>query len=159
MIGQLKVLLRIKQLKQEQAFRAMNVKRQQVGEALAAIETAQARERESAATLPVREDAIYSEIMHHVIDVPVIDETKARVVALEKEHARLVDAVERAVHVHARLEKELQDAVKIYRKTVKDGDKYLILTDEVGAAIGAQAERREEAEVEDIVNRRPKRAA
>jgi hypothetical protein len=92
MIGQMKVLLRIKELKEEQAFRAMTAKRAQVAEAMAALEVARQCVRESAATLPAREDAIYKEIMRRVVDLDIIEETKGKVVVLEKQHAKLVDA-------------------------------------------------------------------
>jgi len=159
MIGQLSVLLRVKQLKEEQAFRAMNAKRQQVAEALAAVEAARSRMQESAATLPAREDAIYDEILQRVVGLTAIDEVKARVVALEKEHTKLVDAYERAAHIHAKLAEELQAAVQAYRKTVKDRDKYVILTDQLRAEHEAQLAQREETEIEDIFSTRRRRAA
>ena len=92
MIGQMKVLLRVKELKEQQAFRAMTAKRAQVAEAMAALEAARQHVRESAATLPAREDAIYKEIMRRVVDLDIIEETKGKVVVLEKQHAKLVDA-------------------------------------------------------------------
>jgi phage I-like protein len=159
MIGQISVLLRVKQLKEEQAFRAMNTKRQQVAEAAAAVEAARIRKDDSAATLPAREDAIYEEILQRVVGLTAIEEAKARVVVLEKEHAKLVDAYERAVHVHAKLAEELQVAVQAYRKTVKDRDKYVILTDELRAEHDAQLAQREEVEIEDIFSTRRRRAA
>ena len=159
MIAQISVLLRVKQLKEEQAFRVMNAKRQQVAEALAAVDAARIRREESAATLPAREDAIYDEILRRVVGLTAIDDAKARVVVLEKEHAKLIDAHERAAHIHAKLVQELQVAVQAYRKTVKDRDKYMILTDELRAAHDAQLSQREEAEVEDIFSTRRRRAA
>jgi hypothetical protein len=159
MIGQLSVLLRVKQLKEEQAFRAMNAKRQQVAEALAAVDAARIRMDYSASTLPAREDAIYDEILQRVVGLTAIDEAKARVVALEKEHAKLVDAHERAAHIHAKLVEELQVVVQAYRKTVKDRDKYVILTDELRAEHNAQLSQREETEIEDIFSTRRRRAA
>ena len=159
MIGPMKVLLRIKELKEEQAFRAMTAKRAQVAEAMAALEAARLCVRESAATLPAREDAIYKEIMRRVVDLDIIEETKGKVVVLEKQHAKLVDAQERAHHIHDRLDKELQETIQTWRNTVKGRDKYMILTDELGAAFRAQVEAREEVEVEDIFSTRRRRAA
>jgi hypothetical protein len=159
MIGQLKVLLRVKQLKEEQAFRAMTAKRQEVSEALAAVEAAKVRVRESAATLPAREEAIYREILRRVVDLPTIDNTKGKVLALETEHAKLVDARERAAHVHARLEKELEDAVRAYRQCVKNRDKYVVLSEQLGAELQAQIDYREESETEDIFSTRRRKAA
>jgi hypothetical protein len=159
MIAQMKVLLRIKELKEEQAFRTMTAKRTQVAEALAKLEAAREQVRESAATLPAREDAIYREILRRVVDLDAIEDTKGKVVALEKEHAKLVDAQERAHHIHVGLEKELQDAIQAWRNTVKGRDKYVILTDGLSAELRAQLEHREEAEVEDIFTTRRRRAA
>jgi hypothetical protein len=137
----------------------MTVKRQQVNEALAALEAAREVVRESARTLPAREDAIYQEILRRVVDLPAIDETKGKVVALEREHAKLVDARERAAQVHARLEKELEEAIRLYRQTVKDRDKYALLTDDLAAQLQVQADFREESEVEDIFSTRRRKAA
>jgi len=159
MIGQISVLLRVKQLKEEQAFRAMNAKRQQVAEAKAVVDAALARMEESAATLPAREDAIYAEILRQVVGLTAIEEAKAKVVALEKEHGKLVDAHERAVHIHAKLVDELQAALQAYRKTIKDRDKYVILTDQLRAELDAQLSQREEVEIEDIFSTRRRRAA
>ena len=94
-----------------------------------------------------------------MVGLTAIDEAKARVVALEKEHAKLVDAHERAVHLHAKLTEELQVAVQAYRKTVKDRDKYVILTDQLRAEHEAQLAQREETEIEDIFSTRRRRAA
>ena len=159
MIGQMKVLLRVKELKEQQAFRAMTAKRAQVAEAMAALEAARQHVRESAATLPAREDAIYKEIMRRVVDLDIIEETKGKVVVLEKQHAKLVDAQERAHHIHDRLDMELQVTIQTWRNTVKGRDKYMILTDGLRAELRAQVEAREEVEVEDIFSTRRRRAA
>jgi hypothetical protein len=159
MIGQLKVLLRIKELKEEQAFRVVHVKRREVADAASAIEIARENMRENVATLPSREDAIYLGIIGRVVGYDKIEEAKNEMVVLEREHAKLVDAVERAAHVHARLEKELTGAVEAHRKTTRDRDKYLVLIDEVGSEFRAQAAHREEAEIEDIFSTRRRRSA
>jgi hypothetical protein len=158
-IGQLKILLRVKELKEEKAFRAVNVKRREVAEALSTIEAARDKVREDAATLPAREDAIYQGIIGRVVDFDKIDEAKNRMQQLEKDHAKLVDSVERAVHVHARLEKELAATVASHRKTVKDRDKYMVLTDEVSSELRAQISHREEVEIEDTFSARFARSA
>ena len=159
MIAEMKTLLRVKELKEEQAFRAVNAKRAHVADALVRLEAARKRVNESAATLPAREDAIYREILKKVVDLDAIEDTKAKIVALEKEHAKLVDAQERARHVHLELERELEAAIAAWRNTVKGRDKYVILTDTLVAEFRAQVEHREEAEVEDIFTTRRRRAA
>lgn len=159
MIGQLKVLLRIKELKEEQAFRVVHAKRREVADAVSAIEIAREAVRENAATLPAREDAIYRGIIGRVVDYDEIEETRGEMQVLESEHAKLVDAVERTTHVHARLEKELAAAVDAHRKATKDRDKYTVLTEEVSSEFRARTAHREESEVEDIFSARRRRSA
>jgi hypothetical protein len=156
MIGQMKVLLRVKELKQEQAFRVMSTKRQQFEEAK--VVTVQALEivRESAATMPAREDAIYADVLGRVVDLGEIDEMRGRVVQLEKDHGRLNDAWERAAHVEARLEGELEKASTHYKRATKVRDKYVILTDTMVREEAEITDQREEAEIEDLFAR-PKR--
>lgn len=159
MIGQLKTLLRIKELREEQAFRVVNTKRREVADSLIAIEVAQKKVRDNATTLPGREDAIYSKIMGRIIDYDEIEETKSEMHVLEKEHNNLLDAVERASHVKTRLQKQLSDAIDTHRKTVKARDKYIALTDNISAELRTQATQREEIELEDIFNTRHRRFA
>jgi hypothetical protein len=159
MIGQLKVLLRIKELREQQAFRVVHAKRRAVADAVSAMATADEKAKENAATLPAREDAIYRGIIGRVVDYDKIEETKGEMLVLEREHAKLVDAFDRATHVHARLEKELNVAVEAHRKTTKDRDKYIMLTEEVSSQFRAQTAHREESEVEDNFSSRRRRSA
>ena len=159
MIRQLKVLLRIKELKEEQAFRAVHVKRREVANAAAAIEMAREKVRDNAATLPAREDAIYRGIIGRVVNYDAIEDAKNEMVEIEREHAKLVDTVERATHVHARIEKELAGVVEAHRKATRERDKYDVLTEEVGSEFRAQAALREESEIEDIFSTRRRRSA
>ena len=153
MIPQMMTLLRVKELKQDQALRVMRAKRSQTEEAKTATERAHDVVEQSAATMPSREDAIYAEVIGKVIDLGEIDETRGRVVQLEKEHSRLKDAWERARHVEARLEKELETATDTYRQSTKVKDKYAILTDTLKREVEEIANQREEAEVEDLFAR------
>ena len=159
MIKQMTTLLRVKQLKEEQAFRAVNAKRAQVAAAKTELEAARRLVAESAATLPMRENAIWAEIMLKVIDLGDVDTVKGRVVALEREHEKLVNAAERAAHVLARLETELSEAVEAHRQAMKNRDKYVELTDQMKTEHAALVEFKEEAEVEDLFSTRRKRTA
>jgi hypothetical protein len=159
MIEQLKVLLRIKELKEEQASRLVHAKRREVIDAVTATETADEKVRGNAATLPAREDEIYRGIIGRVVEYDEIEEAKSEMQVMEREHAKLVDAMERATHVHARLEKELVEAVHVHRKATKDRDKYIVLTDEVSSELRIQTDYREEAEVEDLFGTRGRRSA
>ena len=159
MIGQMQVLLRVKDLKQDQALRTVRTKRGQVEVAKLATERARDVVTESAATLPAREDAIYQDILGQVVDLAAIDATRGRVVVLEAEHGRLKDALERANHVERRLEGELDTATLHYRAAVKVRDKYAIVTDEMKAEADAVANAKEEIEIEDLFARPRKRPA
>jgi len=159
MIEALKVLLRVKELKERQVFRALAAKRSQVGQAKAAIEIAREHMRTSSETLPEREDTIYRMIMSRIVDLDEVDETKGKVQHLEAEHRKLVDAVERAIHVHARLEKELLAVAEAYRNSIKERDKYVALTEELQAEKRAEVAHRDEAEVEDLFGNRRRRMA
>jgi hypothetical protein len=159
MIGQLTTLLRVKQLKEEQAFRAVNTKRGQVAAAQADLAAARKRVDESAATLPAREAAIWDEILRKIIDLDEVNKTKGRVQALEREHAKLVDAAERLTHVLTRLENELKEAVALHQQATRTRDKYVELTTELKSELVAAAEFKEESEVEDMFSTRKKRSA
>lgn len=150
MIRQMRTLLRVKELKHDQALRAMQVKRQQVEAARAATARASAAVDESAATYAAREDAIYADILGQIIDQGDVDETHGRVVQLEKDHAALVDALERAKHVEARLQGELDAATAAYFQALKIRDKFSLITDDMQQTADAEAEQKEEVEIEDL---------
>lgn len=159
MIRQMRTLLRVKELKHDQALRTMQVKRQQLEAARAAAERARAAVEESAATYAAREDAIYAEILGQVIDQGDVDETHGRVVQLEKDHALLNDALERARHVEARLQGELDAATAAYFQALKIRDKFSLLTDDMQRAADAETEQKEEVEIEDLFSQPKGRAA
>ncbi|PDT90823.1 hypothetical protein CO669_07560 [Bradyrhizobium sp. Y36] len=157
MIEQLKLLLRLKELKEDRALRAVNTKRIEVSSALAELDRAKGHVSESKRTLPEREDAIYEPIIGRIIDHDEIEETKGRLWQLENQHARLVDASDRAAHVHARLERQLKDAVIVHRQSMKERDKYSILTGTIGDELRGEATYREEIEIEDVFSSRSRR--
>jgi predicted RNase H-like nuclease (RuvC/YqgF family) len=150
MMAQLGALLRIKELKEEQAFRVVNIKRREVADALAVLKAAHQRLVSSQATYAKREDAIYQKIMRRIVHFDELEGTKAKIQVLEKEHAKLADGVERATHVHERLTKQLSQAIAAYNVTIRERDKYTILTDEIGAGLRSEIAYREESEVEDL---------
>jgi hypothetical protein len=159
MISQIKTLLRVKELKHDQALRAMQVKRQQRDTARDASGRARVQVEESAATYVQREDAIYAEVIGQVIDRGEVDATHGRVVVLEKDHAQLKDALERALHVEARLEAELEAATARYFAALRKRDKFVFIADDMRQAADAVAELHEETEVEDMFARPRGRAA
>lgn len=157
MIEQLKLLLRLKELKEDRALRAVSTKRIEVSAALAELDRAKGHVRDSERTLPEREDAIYEPIIGRVIDHDKIEETKGLLWQLENQHAKLVDASERAVHVHARLDRQLKDAVAAHRQSMKERDKYSLLTGTIGDEVRGQAAYRDEIEIEDMFSSRSRR--
>jgi hypothetical protein len=159
MISQIKTLLRIKELKHDQALRAMQVKRQQRDAARDASRRARTEVEESAATYAEREDAIYAEVIGQVIDRGEVDATHGRVVLLEKAHALLKDALERTLHVEARLEAELETATAQYFTALRKRDKFVFIADDMRQQADALAELHEETEVEDLFTRPRGRAA
>lgn len=156
MIGQLKVLLRVKTLKEEQALRALQAKRRQVEEGRAAEQRARAVEEASRATLGSREDAIYDGIIGKIVSPEALDDTRSAVVTLEQDHARLTDATERAVHVLARLNTELDSSSAAFRFAAKVKDKYTLVLGDACEKADAAASLAEENEVEELFGGRRK---
>jgi hypothetical protein len=150
MIAQLKTLLRVKELKQEQAFRAMQAKRSEVDEAQQQTERARFAVQESASTLGQRKDAVYADVLGAVVGMRDLDETRDKIVRLDQEHVALKDAMERAAHVQHRLEQELESAALHHRKAVKATDKYAIISEELVREADEQAILTEEMEIEEL---------
>lgn len=159
MISQLKILLRLKEMKHDKALREMQAKRQELDAAISERLAAKAKVDESLATYSRREDAIYAEVIGQVIEMDAVDIAHGRVVQLEKAHAKLNDAFERALHVEARLEQELQAAIEAYRVALRSRDKFVLLEHEAREAEALLAEQKEEVEVEDLFARPRPRAA
>lgn len=159
MIGQMRVLLRVKDLKLDQALRAMQAKRAEREAARRERVAAENAVAESEATYAAREDAIYAAIIGQVIGQDGIDETHGRVAQLQKSHAALKDELERARHVEARLEEELQAATAAYFAAQRMRDKFSMITDNLQQEADALIEGREEVEVEDLFARPRRKVA
>lgn len=159
MIQQIKMLLRLKEMKYDKALRGMQAKRLELDAATSARLEAKAKVDESLATYSEREDAIYADVLRKVIAMDAVDVAHGRVVQLEKAHARLNDALERALHVEARLEQELQEATDAFHAALRARDKFVMLERDVREAEEAVAEYKEEVEVEDVFARPRRRAA
>jgi hypothetical protein len=153
MIGQMRVLLRVKDLKLDQALRAMQAKRAEREAARQERVSAENAVAQSEASYAAREDAIYADIIGKIIGQDGVDETHGRVAQLQKSHAALKDELERALHVEARLEQELQAATAAYFAAQRIRDKFSMITDNLQQEIDTVAEAREEVEVEDLFAR------
>jgi hypothetical protein len=158
MMQQLRVLLRVKKLKEEEQLRSVHRKRAEAADALRLTEEARARVAASASTLRRREDLIYDEIIGQVVGLAAIEGVKAKVVALEESHARLVDAQDRCAHVQRRLEEERDAQIVVHRRALRDVDKYVLLTDAARREAMEIAEAKEETEIEDLFCRRVREA-
>lgn len=159
MISQMMSLLRIKDLKQEQALRAMKAKQAQVEQAQLAVEEANGRVKAFEREMPARENAIYAEILGRIVDLDGIDGVRAKIVALEKELQELRDDRDRSLHILSRLEKELEEATAAYKLAVKNRDKYITITDTLKDEAESEAVRKEEIEIEDLFSRPMRRIA
>lgn len=157
MSGPVKIILRVKELKEKEAFRVLVRRRGEADKAREAADAARRLVEESAATLPAREDAIYREVIGKVINLGDLDETRGKVVVLEREHRRLADAMDRAVHLRASAEKQLAQAADHHKTALRTVDKYGILTEEIDRELQAAAVAKEEAEVEDLFVTRRRR--
>lgn len=159
MIGQIRTLLRVKELKEEQSFRAVQKKRAEVREAEAAVVEAERMVRESAATLPAREAAAYTPVLGKVVDQGALEDVRGDVINIQKAHQALIDIVDSRKAAVRRLYEELAAAMAQYRERQKQRDKYVILTDTLGQEFVAAAGQREEAEIEDLFGTRRKKIA
>ena len=157
MIRQLATLLRVKTLKEEQALRALQAKRRQVTEGQAALASAERAVDDSRATLEARQDAVYGHILGRVVTIDHLDDTHAAAVEIQNGHTRLADVAERAVHVLARLDRELDASAVAHRAATKVRDKYGLLFDDARTAHAVAAAAAEEAEVEELFGTRRRR--
>jgi Type III secretion protein YscO len=151
MMERLKLLLRIKDLREEQALRRVNAKRREVLEAEAALREARRAVRESAATLPDREDAVFKPIIQRVVGFDDVEQAKANLRVLQREHTKFVDNAERTAHVEKRLQKQLAEAVVAHQHAIGERDKYATLTDEAVSQWRSELDYREEVEIEDLL--------
>jgi len=107
--------------------------------------------RQSAMTIPAREDAVYNEIMRHTVGMNAIDVVKGKILDIAMEHLELVNAEERATHVLVKANKELEEATSVYQISIKNEEKYIELTDNEKKQVAAAVEYREGLEVEDMI--------
>lgn len=159
MIGQMRTLLRVKELKEEQAFREVQRKRAELREAEAAVVAAQAAVEASARSLPDREAQAYLAVLGRVVTLSAVDDVKAEVVRLQKEHQLLVDQLDSRKAAVRRVTDELAAAMAQFRERQKHRDKYVILTDTLAGEVAAAVEHREEGEIEDLFGTRRKKLA
>jgi Type III secretion protein YscO len=153
MIDKLNMLLKVKKLKEAEALKLMQMQRVKEREARSAADRSRIIVEENAATLEPRSDALYAEIMGKTIDLTCLDELKLRLVAMQKEHDRLKDKLQRDELAHEKADSALKLAIRDHDERVRASQKYEILTDDLMGTIIRQREHAEEAEIEDRTTR------
>lgn len=159
MIRAITALHRIKLNKREQALKTLQLKRQQKREAEANLLRAREAVIESKRTLPARIDAVYEPVYGTICDQGDLDDLRGQVVQLEAEHQLLVDAEARAAHIDQRLAGEVAQAIEAYAQADRIQEKYAVLKADMLAEIAAEAEAKEDAEVEDLFAKASRRIA
>src|SRR5690348_4921001 len=132
----------------------MQMKRVKEREAKAAAERSRIIVEENAATLEPRSDALYAEIMNRIIDLRDLDDLKLRLIAIQKDHDRLKDKLQRDEVAHGKADSALNDAIRDHDQKVRATQKYEILTANLSSVLRLKLEGAEEAEIEDRVTRR-----
>ena len=150
MIGQFKILCRVKKLREESLFHALQVKRNELAKAELNVAERTCAVRKNEETLPARINAVYNEIMNQIVDVNDIDETKAKIVSLQNDHQQLIDQLERAIQTKIRLEKEVEEARQAYQIALRNKDKFDMIKSDLEAELAFFFEQKEEAEIEDL---------
>ena len=157
MTKRLRTLLKIKERKEDEALRKMQLCRRELFEAEEDLRNAIRVERESLRTYPAREDAIYGTIMGVLVKQEKIDEMKGKLTALAREHQELVDEVTRMQQVVARRKSELANAIERYNKARRVKEKYVLILDRMVAEALLAQDMREESEVEELFSKVPKK--
>jgi hypothetical protein len=150
MIKKISRLLRIKEIKEEEALRALQAKRRELSNAELDKVKAEEAVAESKRTYEAREDAIYQQILGATIKQNAIDDTKAKVVALAGEHQALIDDVTRMIHVIERLKGEVRQAVEHHARCVRIKDKYVHLRSKMLEQKLMEETAREDGEIEEL---------
>ena len=153
MIAQFKVLLKVKQLREDKALRELQKKRSEVRAAEEKITTLTAEVAESKRMLPIREAELYDTILNQVVGLVDVDGVKERVHGLLQDHQLIVDRLDRARHVLKRLEEELVAVKAAYQKALREKDKFTMMTEELEAEAAAEATAKEETEIEDLFSK------
>ncbi len=150
MIPKLRRLLKIKDMKEQEALRLLQAKRRALSAVERELEQAVADCAESARTYPEREEAVYDQIMRRVVDQGEIDDMKGDLVKLEQAHQEFVDAVTRMRHVVERTRNEVEAAKRSHATTIRVRDKYIHLVATAVAEKTAEDDAREENEIEEL---------
>ncbi len=150
MIRKIARLLKIKDMREQEALRLVQVKRRALREAEAELDRAVEIRDESVRSYPEREQAVYDTVMGRIVAQDAVEDMKAGLVRLAETHQEVVDEVTRMEHVVARFRRELSDAREAHAAAVRAKEKYVFLHGHVRDLMLAEAEAREEGEVEEL---------
>ena len=153
MMRPLDMLLRLNERRLDDERRRLARKLAELAGARDAEDRARAALAESAATLPKREDALYDPVMRRSASMRDMEDVKESLVALTRAHATLADARDRGEHVRRRVESETEAAKEAQRRLHARRIKYELMRDEMARSFDRAAERREEADIEDLTAR------
>ncbi len=150
MIDKFKILCRVKKLREDSLFRALQLKRRELKKAVLAVEKLTIDVQNSDETLPARINDVYNTIMLQVVDVDDIDETKTKVINLQEDHQRIVDRLERAIQIKIRLEKEMEEASTTYHVAQRNREKFDRIRTDLESEAAIAFEQKEESEIEEL---------
>jgi type III secretion protein O len=143
-------LLRIKTLRADRAEDEHRQRRAVYNAALAAAETAQQTLEEWRADMPRKEAAIYDEVIGRVVDLEALDAVQERLVQL-REHERLLQ--QRVIDAQAAARDALKaadEAAALSAQARRNVSKFEEIVDMLRRADLAEAERREDLELEEF---------
>ena len=153
MIRKIARLLKIKEMREQEALRLLQIKRRALADAETARAEAVSIRDESSRTYPDREQAVYDTVMGRVVEQDAVEDMKAALVRLAEAHQELEDEVTRMDHVVDRFRRELRAAREAHAAAVRAKEKYVFLHGHVRDIALAEAEAREEGEVEELFSK------
>ena len=160
MIAQFRMLGKVKALREDKAFRALQKARIILREAEERLAMLEAEVAESLSTLPARERALFLPVLGQTVGIPAIDEVKENVLDLHRQHQELEDRRDRARDHVKRCEQALDAARKELRLRQQETEKITTVTTEMVEALNSEQLAREEIEIEDAFSRpKPKPGA
>ena len=153
MIGQFRILGKVKALREDKALRALQKVRLILREAEDRLAALEAELSDSRATLPARERALFRPVLGQTVGMPAIEDVKENVLALHRQHQELADRRDRARDHVKRCAQALEAARSELRMRQQDSEKIGTVTGELAEALAADQLAREEAEIEDAFSR------
>ena len=147
----LEEILKIKKLREDDATAALAEARRNLEECVRVRDEAQAAADAFRARRPQLEDALFDEIKNQLVAMKGLDEVRDQVSALRAREFKLYEEVERRDQEVSRAEQRVSDAERQRLLAHRDVQKYEELQARQAALEAAEAERIQEAEVEDLL--------